>query len=199
MESETKRHLDITEITEMTRRMFGPNVVIRDVTELTDGMFNAVYRMSIGPAVGDVVLKSSPPPDVALLTYERGIMRTEATFYQLAAQARPVPVPRVLATDFTRRHLDGDVLVMSRVNGRGWSHLRNAINDSDDARLRRDLGAIVGHLHGVTGSQFGYFQPAPRRVRPGARRSPAWSTTCWPTRNVSAFDCRLSVPSARCC
>jgi aminoglycoside phosphotransferase (APT) family kinase protein len=160
VESLTKRRLGGTEIDSMTRRMFGPDVVVSEITELTDGMFNAVYQMNIAPYIGDVVLKSSPPPDVALLTYERDIMRTEAAFYRLAAQAPAVPVPRVLATDFTRSHLDGDLLVMSRVNGRGWSHLLHAINDSDDARLRRDLGTIVGHLHDVTGSRFGYFQPA---------------------------------------
>jgi aminoglycoside phosphotransferase (APT) family kinase protein len=140
--------------------MFGPDIVVSDVTELTDGMFNAVYRMSIGPAVGDVVLKSSPPPGVPLLTYERDIMRTEASFYQLASQATAVPVPRIVATDFTRSHLDGDVLVMTCLNGRSWSALRKSIDDSDDARLRRDLGAVVGHLHGITGSRFGYFQPS---------------------------------------
>lgn len=160
MESTTKRRLDTAEITSITQRMFGPDAVASDITELTDGMFNAVYRMSIRPAVGDVVLKSSPPPGVPLLTYEHDIMRTEAAFYQLARQATAVPVPRVVATDFTRSHLDGDVLVMTSLNGRGWSALRKSIEDSDDARLRRDLGAIVGHLHGITGSRFGYFQPS---------------------------------------
>jgi aminoglycoside phosphotransferase (APT) family kinase protein len=69
-------------------------------------------------------------------------------------------VPKVLATDFTRDHLDGDVLVMSHLNGRGWAQIGKNMSPSDDARLRRDLGAIVGHLHGVSGSRFGYFQPA---------------------------------------
>jgi aminoglycoside phosphotransferase (APT) family kinase protein len=160
VESLTKRQLSAAEIEAMMRRMFGPDIVVSGLDELTDGMFNAVYRMTVEPNAGDVVLKSSPPPGVPLLTYERDIMRTEAAFYQLAAHATAVPVPKVVATDFTRSHLNGDVLVMSRVEGRGWAEIGQNISASDDARLRRDLGTIVGHLHGVSGSRFGYFQPA---------------------------------------
>jgi aminoglycoside phosphotransferase (APT) family kinase protein len=158
MESLTKRRLDHVEVEAMMRRMLGPQAVVSGITELTDGMFNAVYRMSIAPGVGDVVLKSSPPIGIPLLTYERDILRTEAAFYQLAAQLPGVPVPKVVATDFSRRHLDGDVLLVSRVNGEGWAQLGDRVSASDDARLRRELGVIVARLHGVRGTTFGYFQ-----------------------------------------
>ncbi len=158
MESLTKRRLDVAEIVAMTRRMFGPTTEFSDLAELTEGMFNAVYRMTIEPGIGDVVLKSSPPSDVALLTYERDILRTEAAFYQLAGQLPGIPVPRVLATDLSRRDLDGDLLVVSALAGQGWAQLGERVSSSDDARLRRDLGALVGRLHSIRGTAFGYFQ-----------------------------------------
>lgn len=167
MESRTKRRLEPDELVGLVTRLFGRTTEIVAATELTDGMFNAVYGLDLGPALGTVVLKSSPPPDVPLLTYERDILRTEAAFYEAGAALPGVPLPRVLATDFSREQLDGDVLVVSCLEGRGWFGMRDEISADDAARLRQDLGAMVGELHSVTGSRFGYFQP-------GAAQGATW-------------------------
>ncbi|MGH8890760.1 MAG: phosphotransferase family protein [Acidothermaceae bacterium] len=161
MESLTKRRLDPVAIAAAVQRAFG-DVQISHIDELTEGMFNAVYR--IGLESGQlVVMKSSPPAAVSLLTYERDIMRTEAAFYDLASSAN-VPVPQVLGRDFTRFHLDGDVLFLSFLDGDGWHRSHDELDDGDERRLRRDLGRIMRRLHRVQGHEFGYFQPATARA-----------------------------------
>ena len=60
-----------------------------------------------------VVLKVSPSSDTPLLTYEHGIMATEAAFYEAAATTG-IPVPRVIHTDYTHRIVDSDLLLMTR-------------------------------------------------------------------------------------
>jgi len=174
MESLTKRRLDRAQIDAAVTRAFGPDAVVIAVDELSDGMFNAVYRLTVesgsantgdGPAL--TVLKSSPPRHVPLLTYERDILRTEAAFYELASTAAGVVVPRVLARDFSRREIDGDLLFVSHLDGVGWRHMHDRLGPHDRSRLRHDLGAMAARLHQVTGVEFGYFQP-------GAAQASTW-------------------------
>lgn len=166
MESATKRRLSESQIKAAVTRAFGDGVGVLDSCEIHDGMFNAVYRLRL--STGDlVILKSSPPADVPLLTYERDIMRTEAAFYELATTASDVPVPLVLATDFSRKHLDGDLLFLSYLDGTPWCRMHDEIDDATARQLRADLGATVARLHQVKGTTFGYFQP-------GAARSNSW-------------------------
>jgi aminoglycoside phosphotransferase (APT) family kinase protein len=167
MESLTKRRLNPGQLEALVTRMFGDTMEIVTATELTEGMFNAAYRLDIEPGIGTVVLKSSPPPEVPLLTYECDILRTEAAFYELGSGVPGVPLPRLLASDFSRDFLDGDVVVLSNLKGRSWFELRDEIDGDDVARLRHDLGEMVGALHEMKGTRFGYFQP-------GAAQGTTW-------------------------
>ncbi|WP_409179634.1 phosphotransferase family protein [Amycolatopsis sp. VS8301801F10] len=127
-------------------------------TPLTGATFNTAYR--VRPP--ELVVKVSPPPDAPALTYERGLLRTEARFYELAAAA--VPVPRVVHTDFSGRLVDGDVLVMTELPGDSWATRR--LPPAERAARRTELGGLVAGLHRITGTGFGY---------PG-RLSPSWRT-----------------------
>jgi aminoglycoside phosphotransferase (APT) family kinase protein len=165
MESLTKRSIELAEIEAAVKRCFG-DVRITEIEELPDGMFNAVHRVRLEPGNRTVVMKTSPPAHVPLLTYERDILRTETAFYERAFSAG-LPVPQVLGRDFTRTHLDGDVLFVSFVEGQGWHRMHDALSQDDKRRLRRDLGRLLRRLHAIRGTHFGYFQP-------GAARADTW-------------------------
>jgi len=167
MESLTKRRLDCVQLEAAVARALGGDVRVSAVDELPEGMFNAVYRVCLQPGDRSVVVKSSPPAQVPLLTYERDILRTEAAFYQRASEVLGLPVPEVLACDFTRKHFDGDLLFLSFLEGQGWHQLHEQLDAGDERRLRRDLGGILRGLHTVRGKSFGYFQP-------GAARASTW-------------------------
>ncbi|ATY13052.1 aminoglycoside phosphotransferase family protein [Amycolatopsis sp. AA4] len=126
-------------------------------TPLTGATFNTAYR--VRPP--GLVVKVSPPPDAPALTYERGLLRTEALFYEAAAAA--VPVPRVVHTDFSGRLVDGDVLVMTELPGTSWA--ARCVPPAERAALRTELGTLAARLHQVTGTGFGY----PRRLAPSWR------------------------------
>jgi aminoglycoside phosphotransferase (APT) family kinase protein len=111
-----------------------------DVTELTEGTFNTVYR--IGP---DLILKLSPDPTAPVLTYEHDLIHTEAMFYE-AARGK-APVPEVV-------HTGADYLLMTALPG---TTMQGVPSDQRPA-LRRQLGGIVSTLHEVTGPGFGYPQ-----------------------------------------
>lgn len=147
VDSRTKRQLPAAELDAVTRRALG--APLAGHVELTEGMFNTAYRLTAANG-RQAVLKVAPPPDVPLLTYERDLMGTEALAFRLMA-ARGLPVPEVLLVE------DG-LLVMTALRGEPWSAARERLTDDEHRALRRDLGAIVRELHGITGDVFGYPQ-----------------------------------------
>jgi len=156
--SRTKRDLSAETLQSLIREGLGPERTVAASRELTDGMFNAAYRLVLDDG-DDVVLKVSPPADTPLLTYERDIMRTEALFFE-RCEPLGVPVPRLLHSGFARRAVDGDYLITGALDGSPWDKVKKRLSARDNAIARRDLGRWVAVLHTVTGDHFGYPQPA---------------------------------------
>ena len=127
-----------------------------ECVEVTGGTFNTIYRLRLGDGSA-AILKLAPEPTAALLGYERGILRTEAAFYEQAHQRTGVPVPEVLHAGFVPQRVDGDFLLMSELPGIPW-HAQRRLGDSERQRLRHELGGLVARLHTMTGSAFGYPQ-----------------------------------------
>ena len=73
--------------------------VVTDHQALAGGTFNTVTRVTLA-AGARLVVKVPPGPEISLLSYERGILGTEALFYQLTGHLSGVTVPAVL---FARR------------------------------------------------------------------------------------------------
>ncbi|WP_237047811.1 aminoglycoside phosphotransferase family protein [Lentzea guizhouensis] len=102
-------------------------------------------------AEGEFVVKISPGEQPGL-TYERDLMRTEALFCTLASKI--APVPEVEHTDFSRRHVDADVLVTTLLPGTPLA----GRSDVDRTSIRRQLAQATRTLHTVEGEAFGYPQ-----------------------------------------
>ncbi len=160
MRSRTKRDLTDEELDQLIAEAFGGERRIVARAELSDGMFNAAWRLTLDGAGGatEVVLKVSPPPEVPLLTYERDIMRTEAMFFRQADGRAPMPT--LHHAGLRRSIVDSDFLVLSALDGVAWDKAKKRLTAPERAALRTELGAIVAGLHSVRGDQFGYPQPA---------------------------------------
>jgi aminoglycoside phosphotransferase (APT) family kinase protein len=130
-----------------------PSAQVTSVTPLDGGTFNDVSRVTLSDG-RRLILKVAPPPDVPILTYERGILRTEALFYELAASHQGLPA--VVHAGFGHPDGAGDFLLMTEVPGQPWPAVADRIDDGQRQRLRGDLGRIVAGLHAMTGSEFGY-------------------------------------------
>jgi aminoglycoside phosphotransferase (APT) family kinase protein len=123
------------------------------VEEIAGGTFNTAYRVAAGDR--RLVLKIAPPPEVAGLSYEHGLLATEAVFHRAAADA--LPVPEVVHADFTRDLLPSDWLLLTERPGVNWHDCRERVEPNRSA-LRERLGAAVAGLHRVTGGGFGHPQ-----------------------------------------
>jgi fructosamine-3-kinase len=163
------------------------------IHELTDGMYNAAYRVDLA-GHDPVVLKIAPPDGVPGLTYEQSLMRSEASYFG-HAQGR-APVPEVIAADFSRSVIDRDVLVLSLLPGRPMQKIGRRLSRAQRETVRSQLGASVARLHGVRGPMFGYDRPAAELSGP---TWPAAFGLMWDAvlRDAARYDVELGVPTAR--
>jgi len=119
-----------------------------DWRALGGGTFNSVYLVR-RPGEPGLVVKIPPPSGTPLMSYERGILTSEALYYELAGRLTGVTLPSVVAGDT-------DYLVMTECPGTPWSLLAASPNGQEMRDLRTELGRQVGLLHSITGAGFGY-------------------------------------------
>jgi aminoglycoside phosphotransferase (APT) family kinase protein len=112
------------------------------------------------------VVKLAPDQAGPLLRYERGILATEAMYYQAAAGQAGVTVPSVIDVDAGSGVIPGGYLVMSECAGTPWHDLSPVLASQDRDELRAELGRQVAVLHTITGAGFGYPSSAVGPLRP---------------------------------
>jgi len=122
---------------------------------LSGGTFNSVYRLTFADRPG-LVLKLSPDPRGAVMTYESGLVGTEARFYTLAGQRPGLPVPDVIAILELGPELGGgEALLVTEQPGTPW--YGSGLPAAERGPLRAELGRMVASLHTVVGPAFGYL------------------------------------------
>ena len=138
--SATKQPLAREQVRALLREAIGEE---RDAVELSDGEFTVCY------ATDDVVLKVWPEAGTPLLTHEEGLVHAEIDVCRRAPEAR-FPAPGLVHADTSRRLLDRDWIVMTRLAGIPVPHA------GDPVDVDRELGEVFARLHEVTGDAFGY-------------------------------------------
>jgi fructosamine-3-kinase len=105
MKSNTKNILSESQIRELVRVNFGEACVVEHITELKGGMFNSAYIMERVKEKEKIVLKVSIVPGTKTLTYEQNLMPAEVEVYRLVDEKTTIPAPRILACDFSKKHI----------------------------------------------------------------------------------------------
>jgi aminoglycoside phosphotransferase (APT) family kinase protein len=135
---------------------FGGQAKIDRYTELTDGMYNAVYLIELADGQKSV-LKVAPSDHVKVLRYEKNIMRAEVDVLRLVRAQTEVPVPEVLAYDTSRRLMDNDYYLMAFIPGVGLQKLRKQFSVEDQRAIDFRTGEYLRQINTITGPCFGYF------------------------------------------
>jgi aminoglycoside phosphotransferase (APT) family kinase protein len=118
------------------------------------GKFNTTYFIE-GSAV-PLVLRIAPPDDRdRVLFYEHRMMRQEPALHARLRERTDVPLPEILAYDFSGRDLDRDYLLMERLPGTPISGLANLTRRAFDDILR-EVGRCLRQVHSLTGDRYGY-------------------------------------------
>ncbi|MET7391514.1 phosphotransferase family protein [Streptomyces sp. NPDC005529] len=158
-ESITKNRQSTPTLRAMVERAYGSDQVPQGdsfAEEITHGWFNVAYRIRLRDGQ-QVVLKIAPPSDVAVLTRERGMMRTELAAMALVHEHTTVPVPRVDHADLSGDLVAADYFFMEYVDADNFGIA------VEEGRLPpevvtaggRQLGALNRELNSLTGPHFG--------------------------------------------
>jgi len=90
----------VEQIREIIRRHAGVAPDGGGIRPIPTGKFNDSFRIALPGR--DLVLRIAPPDDSVFCFYERRMMRQEPGIHAMLLERTSVPVPRVLAADFSR-------------------------------------------------------------------------------------------------
>lgn len=128
---------------------------------LSGGTFSAVQAVDLADGrrvVAKVAVPEGALPDgrTPLLTYERDMLRSEHDMLRLLELVKGVPSPRVLVADFSRAHVEVDVVVTDFMPGTPWDTVLDTMSPEANERAYHEVGAILAALKDVRGRRFGY-------------------------------------------
>ena len=105
----------------------------------------------------EFVLRIAPPDTVLQLFYEYRMMRQEPGIHKRLQEETSLPVPTILAYDFSRSLIDRDFLIMPRLAGQPLSSM--SLSPVASARAFREWGRYVREIHKVVAmdNRFGYL------------------------------------------
>jgi aminoglycoside phosphotransferase (APT) family kinase protein len=158
MESITKNRQPEPVLRAMVGRAYGPDLVPAGggawVSELGHGWFNVAYRIRLRDGA-EVVLKIAPPPEVEVLSYERGAMAVELAALRLIRENTTVPVPAVEYADTSRQLIDADYFFMPFIGGDNLGIIGGDLPPAERDAYHEALGAANRELNSIRGAAFG--------------------------------------------
>jgi aminoglycoside phosphotransferase (APT) family kinase protein len=172
MLSASKTPLSTATAQEIVFHHVGSSARLRTCEELTDGYFNAAYRLELDD--GQIcVLKIAPPANVLVLRYERDIMATEVEVLRLARAHTDMPAPRVLFNDDTRHIIPNPFFAMEFLPGVPFNKVKAQMAPDDRLAIERAAGGYLRQMHEIRGARFGLFAQ-PNRQSASWREAFGW-------------------------
>ncbi len=166
VKSKTKNLLCADQIRSLVKIHFGESCEVDNITELKGGMFNAIYRMDRIYEGDRIVLKVGVIPGTPLLTYERDVMPTEVECFRLVAEQTTVPVPKILAFDFSKQHIPSNYFFMTALEGVPLSRVSGKMPSEQLNRIKAELADYLAQMHQIEGPYYGYFTNDPKQQYP---------------------------------
>jgi aminoglycoside phosphotransferase (APT) family kinase protein len=153
----------------LTRSMLGSSARVERIGALRGGMIHTCIGIRLSDGC-DLVLKIAPPPSYVGLTCEHEAMRAEIDFLGRAAEAG-IPVPALVAVDFSRTVIGSDCFLMRRLPGRSLQRVRRWLSQGALRGVRRQLGRAVARIASIRGSTFGHTSPGAGTAAPTWREA----------------------------
>jgi aminoglycoside phosphotransferase (APT) family kinase protein len=157
MKSITKNLLTEDQIRNLVKVNFGDSCGVGNITELKGGMFNSAYLIERPQEKDGIVLKVSIKPGTKTLTYEKDPMPTEVAVFKLVEERTTIPTPRVLAHDFSKKHIPSNYFFMTALEGIAMNRVQKKMSKENEAALKKELAVYLAQLHHIKGDYFGYF------------------------------------------
>lgn len=149
----TKNHQSPQTLHQLCAHAF-PDRTAAGITELTEGMFNAAYRVDFTDGSSSV-LKISAADDSGYLSNEINLMQAEVTAMQIAREHQLPFVPEMQYADFSRTLCSGSYFFMTCLPGRSLAACRSDLTDETAARICTQAGEFQRRMTAIRSDSFG--------------------------------------------
>lgn len=124
------------------------------ITELTEGMFNAAYRVDFADG-GASVLKIAAADASGLLSNEVNLMQAEVAAMRILREHGLPHVAQVQFADFTRTLCSGDYFFMECLPGRSLNACRHELTEAEIQHVLTQVGQFQRQMTAIHGNHFG--------------------------------------------
>ena len=153
-DSASKNRLTDEHIRELAGIAF-PEREVLSIEELTAGMCNALYVVTMADGFR-TVLKVSSPGMVGKATNEQWLIESETAAMRLIAERAPeVPAPKVLFYDDSMTRCTGKYFFMEFVEGDLMAPLRKTFTKEQSKALYTEMGRAVRNIGKIKNTFFG--------------------------------------------
>jgi aminoglycoside phosphotransferase (APT) family kinase protein len=170
MDNGMKHKVTNEQLSHLIERTFGVNTV--QVEELSDGWANTAYRMELSNGK-TVIMKIAPLASVKMMSYEKGLMKTEVETLRRMKELGGIPVPDVLAYGVDDDIVGSDFFVMEKLEGTTYNKLKESMSEAERYRIEFELGQYNRRINELTGEWFGLYADD----QEGERQNHSWRDT----------------------
>ena len=149
----TKNHQSDETLIRLAKEAF-PDKQVRQLTELTEGMFNAAYRIDYTDGTASILKVAAANPG-GLMTNEVELMRAEVTTMELLRQHGVPHVPGVQFSDFSRTLCSGTYFFMEVIPGRSLSSAAGELPAETADAVMEEVGVFQRLTTAIHRDTFG--------------------------------------------
>lgn len=131
-----------------------PERQLQTVTELTEGMCNAAYRIGFTDG-GESILKIAAAHSEGLMTNEVNLMDAEVKAMRIVEDSNLVKVARVQYYDTSKALCSGNYFFMEALPGQSCFAIRDKLTEEELGVIHYETGLIARRLTGLKGNRFG--------------------------------------------
>ncbi len=152
MKSKTKSELSTNIITKIISKAFENKKSAISISELNEGYFNNSYKIILNDN-STIVLKIAPNPNVEVLTYEKGLMKTEVLANKIMHEAK-IPTPEILFYDDSLNLIDREYFIMSYIDGVALNKVKDQF---DETKMNSLIQILAKNMKSLGNINYDYF------------------------------------------
>lgn len=154
-EIKTRNVQSFDTIAKMTRAAFGCDISEDTVSELSGGLCNIVYCVTL-PDETKTVLKIAPRNEENCLAYEHNMLQDEVWAMRLIAEKTTVKLPKVLFYDDSCSICNSPYFFMEFIDGKNLMSVDSELSEEQKDEIYKTIANWAKQMNAITGDFYGY-------------------------------------------
>ncbi|MDQ0112405.1 phosphotransferase family protein [Paenibacillus harenae] len=154
MDNGIKHKVTKEQLSLLMEQTFG--VAALEAEELSDGWANTAYRVELSDGK-TVIVKVAPQASVKMMSYEKGLMKTEVDTLRRMKEMGGIPVPTVLAYAADDGNLGSEYFIMEKLEGTPYNKVKDSLSEAERYGIEFELGVYNRRINELVGERFGLY------------------------------------------